>query len=132
MPDRGGPLPSARDIWLNKLLYPVYRWPGTALAVSPILVASGIAWRDGVLVPAAAALALVLGWLMQLGGVLASAYRNLRDDPDDAEHPDIVRAVAAGTVRPTAIRGAAAGCFTLVAAGCLGLVLVADRCRTLR
>lgn len=117
--------PAARDIWFGKLLYPVYRWPGTALAVSPVLVASGLAWRDGVFAALPASLALLLGWLMQLGGVLANADRNLRDDPDDAEHPDLVRAVAAGILRPAAIRRAALICLGLAAAASLALIHLA-------
>lgn len=116
---------SRREIWIRKLLYPAYRWPGVALAASPIVVAVGLAIRDGVFVPFPAFLAFLCGWLIQLGGVLAGNYRNLQEDPEDAEHPELVQAVRSGTLRLETLRIAVWACFLIVGLACAYLFFVA-------
>ncbi len=117
--------PSRREIWVRKLLYPAYRWPGLALAMAPVIVASGAALRDGVFAPVPAILAILLGGLMQLGGVLAGIHRNLLEEPADGEHPELVHAVQTGTLHLPAVKTAAWACFATVAAACICLFFVA-------
>lgn len=114
MPDAHPDLPpSRRDVWVRMLLYPRHTLP-TALA--PVLVAVGLAVRDGVFAPGPAAAALAAGWLIQLGGVIADNYDNLRRHPDDREHPLLVRALEAGVVDLGILARATAGCYAGAAA----------------
>ena len=83
-------LPSRRDLWIHMLVYPGHTLP-TALA--PVLVAAGLAFHDGVFAAGPALLALLAGWLVQLGGVLTDNYENLVRHPSDREHPQLVRAL---------------------------------------
>ena len=43
-----------------------------------------------------AALAFLAGWLIQFAGVVTDNYSNLRREPDDREHPELVQAVKSG------------------------------------
>ena len=105
-------VPTRRDVWVRMLIYPRHTLP-TALA--PVLVAAGLALHDGVFAPGAAAAALAAGWLIQLGGVVADNYHNLRRHPDDREHPLLVRALEAGVVDLRLLARATAGCYLLAA-----------------
>ena len=116
---------SRREIWIRKLLYPTYRWPGIALAASPVIVAVGLAIHDGVFAPFPAVLAFLSGWLIQLGGVLAGNYKNLSEEPEDQEHPELVRAVKSGTLRLATLKSAVWTCFLLVGLACVYLFFVA-------
>lgn len=116
---------SHREIWIRKLLYPAYRWPGFALAASPIIVAVGLAMHDGVFVAFPAVLAFLCGWLIQLGGVLAGNYKNLLEDPEDPEHPELVQAVKSGTLRLNTLKKAVWACFLIVGLACAYLFFIA-------
>lgn len=99
-----------RDIWVRMLLYPRHTLP-TALA--PVAVAVGLAARNGVLAVTPAASALAAGWLIQLGGVFADNYNNLRRHPDDREHPAFVAALRQGVVSLDILRRAVVACYVL-------------------
>lgn len=75
--DQVGP-PSRRDMWIHMLLYPGHTLP-TALA--PVLVAVGLALHGRVFAAWPAFLALLAGWLVQLGGVLTGQLREPRPAP---------------------------------------------------
>jgi len=100
-------VPTRREVWVGMLLYPQHTLP-TALA--PVLVASALAWHDGVFAVWAALAAFVAGWLVQLGGVIADNYNNLRRHGDDREHPRFVEALRAGVVSLEELRLAVLAC----------------------
>jgi len=108
-----------REIWVRKLLYPGHTLP---TAAAPLAVAAGLAAHDGVFAPVPALLAFLAGWLVQLGGVLTDNYENLRREPDDREHPELVRAVRSGLLGLGTLKAAIAGCYALALAA--GVVLV--------
>lgn len=111
---------SAADVWRRKLLYPAHTLP-TALA--PVAVAAGLAARDGTLDLRAAFLAFLAGWLIQVGGVLTDNYENLVREPGDREHPELVRALARGTLSLAALRRAILAAYGIALLA--GLYLVA-------
>ena len=78
------------EVWRRKLLYPGHTLP---TAAAPVLVACGLAVHDRVFALAPALLALLAGWLIQLGGVLTDNYENLLAQPEDREHPELVAAL---------------------------------------
>ncbi len=102
------PAPSRRDMWIHMLLYPGHTLP-TALA--PVLVASSLAIHDRVFAAGPALLALLAGWLVQLGGVLTDNYENLVRHPSDREHPQLVRALRHGSLTLAGLRAAIFACF---------------------
>jgi 1,4-dihydroxy-2-naphthoate octaprenyltransferase len=112
-------LPSRRDMWIHMLLYPGHTLP-TALA--PVLVAVGLALHDGVFALGPAFLALLAGWLVQLGGVLTDNYENLVRHPSDREHPQLVLALRHGALTLFGLKAAIAACFG--AALAIGVYLV--------
>jgi 1,4-dihydroxy-2-naphthoate octaprenyltransferase len=97
-------------VWRRKLVYPGHTLP---TAIAPAAVAAGLAWRDGAFALLPAAAALLAGWLIQLGGVLTDNYRNLLDQPEDSEHPELVRALKSGTLTLGQLRLAMLACFVL-------------------
>jgi 1,4-dihydroxy-2-naphthoate octaprenyltransferase len=103
---------SRRDVWVHMLLYPRHTLP---TAAAPVIVASGLAWRDGVFVARAAVAAFLAGWLIQLGGVIADNYHNLSRHADDREHAAFVAALRAGIVTLAELRAAIAACYVLAA-----------------
>ncbi|HSD40729.1 MAG TPA: 1,4-dihydroxy-2-naphthoate octaprenyltransferase [Burkholderiales bacterium] len=112
-------LPSRRDIWIHMLLYPGHTLP-TALA--PVLVAVGLAVHDGVFAAGPALLALLAGWLVQLGGVLTDHHENLVWHPSDREHPQLVRALRQGSLTLFGLKAAIFACFGVALA--IGAYLV--------
>ena len=92
---------SLREVWTRKLLYPGHTLP---TAIAPALVAIGLAHHDGVFAAGPAALAFMAGWLIQFGGLVTDNYENLRREPDDREHPELVQAVASGLVSLAILR----------------------------
>ncbi|HSJ95641.1 MAG TPA: 1,4-dihydroxy-2-naphthoate octaprenyltransferase [Myxococcota bacterium] len=111
---------SRAEVWRRKLLYPAHTLP---TAAAPVAVALGLAIRDGVGDPVAALFALLAGWLIQVGGVLTDNYENLVREPQDAEHPELVRALRGGTLTLAGLRNAILACYA--AALLAGLYLVA-------
>jgi 1,4-dihydroxy-2-naphthoate octaprenyltransferase len=79
--------------------------------------------HDRVFAAAAALLALLAGWLIQLGGVLTDNYENLLRLPEDREHPELVEALRLGTLTLGQLKAAIAACYALaLAAG--GILVV--------
>jgi 1,4-dihydroxy-2-naphthoate octaprenyltransferase len=103
---------SRRQIWTHWLVYPGHTLP-TALA--PVVVGIGIAVRDGVLAPWPALAGFMASWLIHVGGVLIDNYQLLVRHPTNSEHPELIEALRAGTLKLTALRRAAVGCFVLAA-----------------
>lgn len=101
------------------LLYPRHTLP---TAAAPVLVATALAWREGVHASLPAAAAFLAGWLVQVGGVFTDNYTNLRRHPDDAEHAAFIQALAAGAITLGALRRAIGACYG--AAVGVGLYLV--------
>lgn len=106
------PTPSIPDIWIRLLLYPGHTLP-TALA--PVLVAAGLAARDGVLAPLPLTIAFIGSWLIHVGGVFFDNHELLRRNPRLPEHPELVAALADGSLRLTHLRLAIVACFVLAA-----------------
>lgn len=96
-------IPTRRDVWIRMLLYPRHTLP---TAMAPAFVAMGLAAADGVLAVGPAVAAFLAGWLVQLGGVFADNYNNLRRNPDDREHPAFVRALEAEVISLGTLRRA--------------------------
>jgi len=119
------PLPAApewsrAEVWRRKLLYPAHTLP---TAIAPVAVAYGLALHDGVADAPAALAALAAGWLIQVGGVLTDNYQNLVQQPQDREHPELVRALANGTLTLAGLRAAIYACYALALA--VGVYLIA-------
>ena len=110
-----------RDVWIRMLLYPRHTLP---TAAAPVAVAVGLAIRNGVAAVTPAAAALAAGWLIQLGGVFADNYNNLRRHPDDREHPAFVAALRRGIVTLDLVRRAVIACYVLALIPGLYLVWV--------
>lgn len=108
-----------RELWLRKLVYPGHTLP---TAAAPLVVATGLAAHYGVLRLAPALFALAAGWLIQLGGVLTDNYENLLREPDDREHPELVRALKSGTLTLGNLRLAILACYAGALAAGLYLV----------
>jgi 1,4-dihydroxy-2-naphthoate octaprenyltransferase len=113
--------PTRRDVWVRMLLYPRHTLP---TAVAPVAVATGLAAANGVADASAALAAFLAGWLVQLGGVFADNYNNLRRHPDDREHPAFVRALQAGVITMGTLRSAVLACYLGSAAAGLWLVWI--------
>lgn len=99
-----------RDVWIRMLVYPRHTLP---TAAAPVAVALGLAARSGVMAVGPAAAAFGAGWLIQLGGVFADNYNNLRRHPDDREHPAFVAALRRGIVTLALLRRAVLACYAL-------------------
>lgn len=102
--------PSRRDIWIHLLLYPGHTLP---TAAAPVLVAAGLAIHDGVLAPLPLVLAFVGSWGIHVAGVLLDNHELLRRHPDVPEHPELLAALADGTLTLRELRSAAYGCLLL-------------------
>jgi 1,4-dihydroxy-2-naphthoate octaprenyltransferase len=109
-----------REVWTRKLLYPGHTLP---TAIAPVLVGIGLAYHDHVLAPVPALLAFLAGWLIQFAGVVTDNYSNLKREPDDREHPELVRAVASGLLSLADLRTTILASYGLAAV--IGLALTA-------
>lgn len=108
---------SRRELWRRKLLYPAHTLP---TAAAPVAVGWGLAIHAGVADGKAAMLALIAGWLVQVGGVLTDNFVNLLREPDDREHPELVQALADGRLALAHLAWAIAASFAVaLAAGTL-------------
>lgn len=110
---------SRRDVWVKKLLYPAHTIP-TALA--PVMVGAGLAVHHEVFAIVPIVGAFLFGWLVQLGGVLADNYFNLKRYRNDTEHPALVHALDTDLLTLNEVRNATAGVFTLAAICGLALI----------
>ncbi|HYM27582.1 MAG TPA: 1,4-dihydroxy-2-naphthoate octaprenyltransferase [Steroidobacteraceae bacterium] len=113
---------SRGELWRRKLLYPGHTLP---TAIAPAAVAAGLAWHDGAFALLPAAAALFAGWLIQLGGVLTDNYQNLLQEPEDREHPELVRALKSGTLTLGQLRLAMLACLVFALLAGLYLTLKA-------
>ncbi len=100
-------------LWAQLLIYPGHTLP---TAAAPVLVAAGLAWRDGVFAPLPLALFLLSSWLVHLAGVLFDNHELLRRHPGLPEHPELVEAVADRTLALSTIRSAIVLCMVLALA----------------
>ena len=101
---------SRPELWRRKLLYPGHTLP---TAAAPLAVAVGLAVHDRVFALVPALLALLAGWLIQVGGVLTDNYANLVEQPEDREHPELVEALKRGTLTLSALKTAIGACYAL-------------------
>lgn len=115
---------ATREIWTRKLLYPGHTLP---TAAAPVLVATGLAWHDGVFAIVPALLALLAGWLIQFAGVVTDNYENLIHQPDDREHPELVEAVRTGLVTLSGLKATIVASYALALLAGLYLVWLAGR-----
>jgi 1,4-dihydroxy-2-naphthoate octaprenyltransferase len=111
-----------RDVWVRKLVYPGHTLP---TAAAPALVAAGLALHDGVFHAMPALLAFVAGWLIQLGGVLVDNYQNLLEQPEDREHPELVRALQSGLLTLPGLRAVIYACYAAALAAGAALLNLA-------
>lgn len=109
-----------REVWTRKLLYPGHTLP---TAIAPVLVGIGLAYHDRVLALGPALLAFLAGWLIQFAGVVTDNYSNLKREPDDREHPELVRAVASGLLSLADLRTTILASYGVAAI--IGLLLTA-------
>ena len=84
-----------REIWVDLLLYPGHTLP---TAAAPVIVAAGLAIHDHVFAAVPLTLAFLGSWLIHLGGVLTDNYELLRRHPHVPEHPELLQALADGTL----------------------------------
>ncbi|MGO8866178.1 MAG: prenyltransferase [Alphaproteobacteria bacterium] len=89
------PLLYRREIWVDLLLYPGHTLP---TAAAPVVVAAGLAVHDHVFAPVPLTLAFLGSWLIHIGGVLTDNYELLRGHPRVPEHPELLHALADGTL----------------------------------
>ena len=75
-------------------------------AVAPVLVGSGLAWKDGHFDGRAAGLCLGFALLVQIGTNFANDYYDFIKGADTAARVGPRRAVAAGLIAPAVMRGA--------------------------
>lgn len=91
-------------------------------AIAPVLVGSALAWHDGRFSAAAAVLCLGFALLVQIGTNFANDYYDFLRGADTPARVGPRRAVAAGLVRPEAMRGAMVLVFAAAFAAGLGLI----------
>jgi 1,4-dihydroxy-2-naphthoate polyprenyltransferase len=103
---------SRRQLWVGFLLYPGHTLP---TAAAPVLVAAGLAIHDGVLAPLPLLVAFLGSWLIHLGGVFADQHELVRRHPQLPEHPELLQALAEGTLELAALRKSILLCFGLAA-----------------
>lgn len=91
-------------------------------AVAPVLVGSGLAWKDGHFDGRAAGLCLGFALLVQIGTNLANDYYDFIKGADTAARVGPRRAVAAGLVTPATMRAAMWAVFGAAFLCGLGLI----------
>jgi 1,4-dihydroxy-2-naphthoate polyprenyltransferase len=104
---------SRRELWRRNLLYPAHTFP---IAAPPVIMALSLAAHNGVRAVVPALLAFLVGWLIQIGGVITDNYVNLVEQPEDREHPELVAAVKAGSLTIVGLKRAIYVCYTLALA----------------
>lgn len=91
-------------------------------AVAPVLVGSGLAWRDGRFDGRAAGLCLGFALLVQVGTNFSNDYYDFMKGADTAARVGPKRAVAAGLISPNTMRAAMWATFTAAFLCGLGLI----------
>lgn len=110
--------PSFLEIWIGAA-----RPRTLPAAVAPVLVGTALAWHDGRLIGAAAALCLLFALLVQIGTNFANDYFDFVKGADTAARVGPRRAVAAGLVSPATMKRAMILTFVAAFAAGLGLLL---------
>lgn len=118
MPETAETLPR-RQLWTRLLLYPGHTLP---TAAAPVLVGTGLAWRDGVFAAGPALLFLLSSWLLHVAGVFADNYTLIKRYPTLPEHPELLAALAQRTLALSTLAAAIGLCLALAMA--IGLVLL--------
>lgn len=109
----GAPVPSARNIWVDLLVYPTHSLP---TAAQPVLVGLGLAVHHDVLAPWPALVGFLGSWVIHVAGLFTDNHELLRRHPKLPEHPELVRAVELGTLRLATLRAAIGACLLLAVA----------------
>lgn len=91
-------------------------------AIAPVLVGSGLAWRDGKFDVRAAGLCLGFGLLVQIGTNFSNDYYDFVKGADTAARVGPKRAVAAGLISPSAMHAAMWAVFAAAFLCGLGLM----------
>jgi len=91
-------------------------------AIAPVLVGSGLAWRDGQFDGGAAGLCLGFALLVQIGTNFANDYYDFIKGADTAARVGPRRAVAAGLISPGTMRAAMWSTFAAAFLCGLGLI----------
>jgi 1,4-dihydroxy-2-naphthoate octaprenyltransferase len=97
-------------LWTKLLLYPGHTLP---TAAAPVLVGTGLAWREGVFAPWPVALFFLSSWLVHVAGVFADNHELLHRHPTLPEHPELLEAVADRTLALSTLRAAIGLCLGL-------------------
>ena len=92
-------------------------------AIAPVLVGSGLAWRDGRFDGRAAGLCLAFSLLVQIGTNFSNDYYDFMKGADTAARVGPKRAVAAGLITPGTMRVAMLGTFAAAFLCGLGLII---------
>ncbi|MDX2109319.1 MAG: 1,4-dihydroxy-2-naphthoate polyprenyltransferase [Verrucomicrobiota bacterium] len=88
-------------------------------AVAPVLMATAIAWSDGTVAYVPATICLLFALLIQIGTNFANDYFDFIKGADTAARIGPTRMVAAGIIKPVAMRNAMAAVFaTAFVVGC--------------
>lgn len=98
----------AHRIWIDLLVYPTHSLP---TAAAPVIVGLGLAAHDGVLAVVPALVGFLGSWLIHVAGVFTDNHELLRLHPGLPEHPELTRAVGAGTLRLSTLRAAIGACL---------------------
>jgi 1,4-dihydroxy-2-naphthoate octaprenyltransferase len=77
-----------------------------------------------VFAPVPALVAFCAGWLIQFAGVVTDNYKNLVQQPEDREHPELVDAIKSGLLTLAGLRATIVACYGLAVVAGLYLVLV--------
>ena len=96
-----------------------------AAAMVPVLVGTGLAWRDGQFRAGPALAALVGAWLIQIGTNFANDYYDFQKGADDEDRLGPTRVVQSGILSPDAVVTAMGVTFGLASAVGAYLVWIA-------
>ncbi len=111
-------MPSTFSVWISAAR-PKTLWT----AVAPVLMASAMAWHDGLFHPLAAATALFTAMLLQIATNFCNDYADFVKGTDQSDRQGPVRATAAGLVAPATMMRASVVTFVLAALASSYLVM---------
>lgn len=101
-----------RSIWVDLLLYPTHTLP---TAAAPVVVGVGLAAHDGAFKALPVVLAFIASWCIHVAGVFTDNHRLLAEHPEVPEHPELLRALADGSLSLRGLAWAIVGCLLLAA-----------------
>jgi 1,4-dihydroxy-2-naphthoate octaprenyltransferase len=111
-----------RSIWIDLLLYPTHTLP---TAAAPVLVGMGLAIHRGTFAALPVALAFLASWCIHVAGVFMDNLRLVAEHPDVPEHPELLAALADGTLTLSGLSWAIATCFVIAAIAGSYLIAIA-------